>query len=960
MTQYSPTFNVSEFELRNYTNPYLTPAQQTAVTSAEERVEGQLDFLAQMLGWSGPQYWGNLPNSVNQKRQLLGGTYGVYNSYVIPTVYQIRNWDNTIVIDKVDFLIPGRQTNVVNVKVGESTYQIQSVFEEGDRYVVSIGDLTDEFFSEVESGTPIQVNVPTFRPAPFTRQEIGISGDASFVCRVVDGSLVLYPGYDAQGLFPVEFPILFRQGVYRFNKPVYLATDSSTLQPVVSSEYSAITEQWVLRIDGEVGLSAFLVLANYDADITQNPYLGVTVVNWADPSDWGTENVLDNYKGVWNNKGGDLPFNFVFDALSLHGFSERDSIYLAPISYELNYDEIVNYIYYQKTTISSLSPPGATAGDLWWNDVTGALSVWLPDAGGCGAWVEINYRQSPTLVTPPTLTFTDVITFRAAAPTITPGTIIRIDDITGLDVSDNVIGIGGAINSPAAAILHLQSEGIYWEIDELFYADVTDFEADATNLPYRTLVRLYDATGLAPSSTTYSVSNLPITISGDYEVILQKFYRNDNWEIFPDSILKYIAFSSLFTSPEQGEMWWDFVNTDPDTRAAALYYQSAWVSVNSHPQSGPPATPFNMGTILFYADGVILSPGQDLLTDNYVVSYTEDIATGTYTVNYNPRNFLGRAQLPTITISDSITTTYRADISNLVFSGITYRMSPNVYNSETPLRLWKGEALQCANTVEHLEENNYINPLRADLNTGPGPENWEKYFVRLPLEYERNGEEWQKVALICQDFAYFGSTTDPEQMRCPPEDDLPAIYEELFLYGETSVPDYTYVYCEPYLYSNIAFSNNIESGRYQNAGIFPTFDLEFDEFDEAVLTEYAPLHNRLADTTSPVGNGYGDWEGVYVNINECVPLVGFLETDLLSNGVTPVTAPVWDASIYKFAPTCQNDPASYDVDANHYKICYSYFVADASAAEDPFFDIHQESAWRYPVTLPRTSYLTPR
>ena len=108
MTQYSPVFDVSEFELRNYTSPYLTPDQQTDVSTVEERVGGQLDFLAQMLGWSGPQYWGNLPDSVNQKRQLLGGTYGVYNSYVIPTVYQIRNWDNTIVIDKVDFLVPGR------------------------------------------------------------------------------------------------------------------------------------------------------------------------------------------------------------------------------------------------------------------------------------------------------------------------------------------------------------------------------------------------------------------------------------------------------------------------------------------------------------------------------------------------------------------------------------------------------------------------------------------------------------------------------------------------------------------------------------------------------------------------------------------------------------------------------------------------------------------------------------
>jgi hypothetical protein len=262
-------------------------------------------------------------------------------------------------------------------------------------------------------------------------------------------------------------------------------------------------------------------------------------------------------------------------------------------------------------------------------------------------------------------------------------------------------------------------------------------------------------------------------------------------------------------------------------------------------------------------------------------------------------------------------------------------------------------------TVEHLGEDNYINPLLADLNNGPGPENWERYFVRLPLDYGRNEAVWQKVALTCQDFAYWGSSVEPEAMRCPPEEDTPAIYEELFLYDEP-ISDYTYVYCEPYLYSNIAYSFSVESGLYQNSGVFPTSDIPFDEFSEAELIEYDPLHNRQADVTSPVGEGYGDWLGQYVNINPCEPLTGFLETDLLYRGVTPVAAPTWDASIYKYAPTCQNDKASYSVDANHYKISYSYFVADASASEDPFFDITQEASWRYPVTQPKTLYLTPR
>jgi hypothetical protein len=120
------------------------------------------------------------------------------------------------------------------------------------------------------------------------------------------------------------------------------------------------------------------------------------------------------------------------------------------------------------------------------------------------------------------------------------------------------------------------------------------------------------------------------------------------------------------------------------------------------------------------------------------------------------------------------------------------------------------------------------------------------------------------------------------------------------------------------------------------------------------------LHNRIANVTSPVGEGYGDWEGVYVNINVCGELSGHITTDLLSGAVSPVSAPIWDASIYKFAPTCDNNRESYEVDANNFKVGYCYFVADASVAEDTFFDIQQECSWRYPVTQPKTSYLVPR
>jgi len=406
-------------------------------------------------------------------------------------------------------------------------------------------------------------------------------------------------------------------------------------------------------------------------------------------------------------------------------------------------------------------------------------------------------------------------------------------------------------------------------------------------------------------------------------------------------------------------MWWDFGNPDPNTRLAAIYYQIAWVAVNIHPQSAAPTPTLDLTSILFYVDGNLLTSGVEFVTDDYIIIYTSDPVNGSYTVTYSPKTFLGKVKLPTVSISDALTTTYDYDISSQVFGGLPYTMSPNVYDAETTLRLWKNQDLQVVETAAHLAENNYINPLRADLNSGPGPENWERYFIRLPLDYGRNETQWQKTALIVQDFGYWGSSIEPEKMRCPPEDDLPAIYEELFLYDDP-VPDYTYVYCEPYLYSNIAYFYGSELGEFKNSAVFPATDEQFDEFSEAELIEYEPLHNRQANTTSSTMGGYGNWVGEYVNINPCLPLTGFFTTDLLEGGITPVAAPVWDASIYKFPPTCQSDPESYTVDANHYKISYSYFVADASASEDPFFDVQQEAAWRYPITQPKTSYLTPR
>jgi hypothetical protein len=455
----------------------------------------------------------------------------------------------------------------------------------------------------------------------------------------------------------------------------------------------------------------------------------------------------------------------------------------------------------------------------------------------------------------------------------------------------------------------------------------------------------------------YDVSNLSVTLTQNVTAVLTKLYSNTNWVISPDSLLKFIANTSLFV-PGDGEMWWDYSNPDWKTRAASISYQGTWVSVNYHPSGSLPPSALDYATLYVYCDGVLLSDGVSYSTEDYRFTYTVNPLTGKFDFSYSATSPNGKLNLPTVTISDILTTAYTQDISNLVFSGIQYYFSPNVFDSETPLRLWKDQALQVVDTLDRLAEQNYPNGLLADQNTGPGPDNWQRYFVRLPPAYSRNELNWQKTNLICQDFAYWGTSIEPELMSCPPEPLTPEIYEQLFLYGD-EVGTNTYVYSEPYLFSDVGYFNFAQQGDYINSGVFPVFEVAFDEFTEGDLVDYDPLHNRQADTIAKTGAGYGDWEGLYFNTDPCQVVTGFLVNDERDKVVTEVTPPVWDASIYKFPPTCSSEPSTFSADANNYKICYSYFAADMGAAEDGFFDVQQEAAWRYPVNLSKTGYLVP-
>jgi hypothetical protein len=999
MTNYKPVFNVDQFEDRNFTASYFSDLQLEAITEVQDRVNDQLDWLAQLLGWNGDNYWSNLASSVSQKRRLQVGSFGVYDKFHYPKVVAIRNWDSQeefinpvraqvsalqsanylwVVIERDDKIQEG-QTLVI----GDYNYVIDNLATEGETFVIRLSGDVNKALENYQGGEQVKIRIEEILPAPFYRPNVDTAGDDEFSCLANGTELQLFPLFNSSKTLPVRMSNLFVGSTYYFDKPVYFSrtpsrvVDSVVVQyPVdVSPLYNADRNLWMLSIpedftvreSGEVG---FLVWLYSDSSTETFCVKEVNLNRWANPSDWNIPDVADYYLGTWGNKGGPLPFNFVFDSLEVSGFDERKSMMLDPVENRVSFDTLLNFVYYQRTPIDVTAPGSPEENQVWWDNSTGSFSVWKSSPYGCGTWDQIMYPHPPEVYDTPQFVYPDVDDFEFSQSTVPPGVLVEIVDISGLGISNNILGLLGTLTSPGSLRLY-KNDDDYWVPFEFSYSDELDFDGDALKLPWYVPVIVQDATGIGSPGRDYIVENLSIVIDQPLPVKLLKDNNNTSWYIEPVSSLKYIGNTRLFGSspdPLQGSMNWNYDLPDEEERRAAIYYYSdyvetspgnwelvgAWVDVNTGEAVDPPSANLDFGTILVYCNDVLLEENVDAGFEDFNFLYEVDATTGEFVFKYNPITFSGTVNLPKIVISDSLTSVYRFDITEYVFSGVNYYMSPNVLDAETPLRLWKTQALQTAG-----DEHDYINPLVADENNGPGEENWQQYFVRLPPRYGRNSSVWQKVALTCQNFGYWGSPVSPVNTKCPPENQTPRIYEQVYLFREEPYWPTT-LYSEPYLYSDVVFGENFPEDDFSNAGILPTTDTPFDEFSEGSLSIYEPLHNRRANTSLPVGEGYGNWEGAYLQAVECSSLSGFVTTDLLSGVIHPIEPPIWDYSMYKLPTSCAVNEDSYKVDLNNFKIGYAYFTADLSCAEDGFFDIHQEAAWRVPATRERTLYVLPK
>jgi len=962
MTNYTATFDPTQFEYTGLKSFYLSPDQTSQVNTTIARVSGQLDWLAQLTGWNGPNYWTNLPVTLNQKRQLIGGSFGVFNGYVYPEVKEIRNWSNEVVV-KADSSLDGAQRFLL--KNLELT--LESFSKEGENYVLNFGEMSDEFLSLLAAGEQLKTRVNSLLPAPFSRNVPGASADRSFHCQADGGSLLLFPLYDKQGLQPYAFNTLYQGATYFFDQCIYLAR-FDTLTEVVPASYDDNLQLWyftvpTLSLDDQLGGVASLVWPYADTSASNPATLTVNVIQWSDPSDWKHDDVVDYYTGAWGNKGGFLPFNFVFDSLSLHGFNERTSIRTNLIEREVAFDTLLNFVYSQQASVDPSGPAGPQQASVWWNPTNGQFAVWRGDT-----WEGVTYSDTLPNGMESQVIFANSTDFLAGAGNVQPGVLVQIFNANGLSQDDPILGIQGALGGSGVLYTYFDEHLSCWVPARFLYQNESGFDTDALALPYGVDVVISNANLLSPSGINYLIENLGVTIGEDLPVLLRRSDRN-MWQLSPFNGMKYIGKTRLyqsFTSGSQvdGELYWNYEEDQSIARRASVFYynrwekiggdwvlEGDWVDLNTGVQVAPPEEYVNFNAISVYCEGEKFpNNGGTIQSDSYSLGL-EMNANGQFIFRYAPKTFEAGVRFPRVTISDSLVYGFTHDITDLVFSGVVHYISPNVVDSETLLRLWKTQQMCAAGTLQHLVEDNYINPLIADQNNGPGSPTWDRFFLRLPPSYERNGAEWQKVNLVCQNFAYYGSSVAPDRTVCPETEVLPEVYEAACLFGSST--ETKLIYSEPYLYSNVAFSALAISEAFENSGVYPTQDVLADDFYEAKLVDYDPLHVRQVQ-------GNGDWEGIYLRENEVGSLSGFTTNDVENRSLLPVEAPLWDASIYKLPPSCVVAEGTYDVDANQFKIGYAYFAADLSAAEDGFFDIEQESSWVEPENLQRSLYLRRR
>jgi len=871
-----PTFNIEQYELRGLTPDVFTKEQQEALNKTLARTHGQIDWTAQLLGFNGTNYWGlsnpkadfsynwtGLPETMNEKRQMQVGAFGVYN--------KDKDYDQW--------------------------------------------------------------------PSPFNRSLIKASGDANIHVFERDGSVHLAPSGQGEGISYDYDPSIFVGASYVFDaEVVFTLPGGAAADDYIETEYfykedKLWTRIFVKQVNELINVSKVISTGDTIAtmsglDIVATPgdsliilsgqtTLPLTparlqVIPWQDITDWTCEPVRTQFIGVWGNKGNTLSMDFSFDALDLHGFDEVYGLRVGDQGATITVEELLAKVGLEPTQwtgflyenfdfsigencdiLTPANPIEVTVidnGDF--DDTTpptATLDNGVEDSGvptsdtvNSGIY-ERTYEDSQAL--PPTYEFGSC----------------EADCSYKVTIEQSYAEGSGAIGSftfhleALAGCGALQRPCIEW----LYEADMDNGE--------------YDRVDQGPTIGPFAIAN-----EGEYDRVLE----------CGDTTQGLVKCDS--------DYWCGYNN--------GFYDRPVGVDGNGDPLNCDADT--DPTVICSEADG-----GVYLVSDNYedCDCYTTTcclVDNDIYDLSQTPPAYLGPNLVNGgINNGGNVGTDFtrcesdplRVSLSEIVAS-IPYQMEPSIQNSLSPLRIWKNHVLTVVDNVPP-DGTEYYNFLVADENRGPEPEDAYRYFVRLPLEYARDGKEWQRAIAVCNNMGYFSAPPSLAETEDDPKAHHPPLYDES--YFETEYPEYQVFYEESYLSSTLRRDNKAGQGGFEDSKI--AFDPDDTRiYTAAAITEYDPYNLRKPDMD-------GEWLGSYlVYDNYLTERTGFIETDLVNNAMAvKAIAPVYDESRIK-NPNVEFPDSNDEAPMKNYVVSYAYFVTDFSAADDPVFEPGLAHNWRRP------------
>jgi len=274
-----------------------------------------------------------------------------------------------------------------------------------------------------------------------------------------------------------------------------------------------------------------------------------------------------------------------------------------------------------------------------------------------------------------------------------------------------------------------------------------------------------------------------------------------------------------------------------------------------------------------------------------------------------------------------------------IFAEATWEMRPAISNSTVPLRLWKSRPLSVLDQppADGLTQYNFF---AADENQGPDELNAYRHFARLPLEYPRDGKFWNRAQAVCNNQSYFSAPPKLSQTRKDPDIVRPKLYSEE--YNARGNEDYTIFYEEDFLTSTNTIDQTAPQEGFEDSQI--SYDDGKHEFALSLITDFDPFSVR-------VPNEDGEWKGSYYTRSINSVRTGYLLQDIETQSVKEVLYeefPVSDMSSLKL-PDTEFPDSTDEASVKNYVVSYAYFVCDFSAADDPVFDPDIRHCWRQPT-----------